>query len=74
MNLKRIISSFCREITIAEAPISKEGIRYKKIKSKCYKGHCSAEEFLNKKRPKIFTPSTVIINNGYAEWDLPIYE
>ena len=54
-------------------PISKEGIDASEVHSEGYKGHVSAEEFgPNEQRPEEFTPSTVILSNGYGKWELNV--
>lgn len=63
-----------REIREIVAPISKQGIEPSEIRSKGWEGHVSAEEFVDGSRPEPFTPSTVIINGGYAIWELELPE
>jgi|GEM_PF-2288649 len=60
-----------REVLV---PISKEGIEVKYLCSEGFENHVSAKEFHNNERPEVFTPSTVIINNGYGIWELEIPE
>jgi len=61
-----------REIREIAAPISKEGVEVKEVHSEGFRGHVSAEEFQDDKRPEIFTPSTVIISGGYGVWELEV--
>lgn len=66
----RDLLTFRREIREIIAPISKEGIHVKEIRSKG--DRVLATEFPDNKRPEEFTPSTVIVNGGYAVWELEI--
>ncbi len=61
-----------REIREIVAPISKEGTEIKEIQSEGSGGHVSAKEFKSGERPEVFTPSTVIISNGYGVWELEV--
>jgi hypothetical protein len=62
-----------REYREVLAPISKEGVDAIDVRSEGYNGHVSANEFANDtKRPKEFTPSTIILCNGYGIWELTI--
>ena len=67
--IDRILRSEIREIA---APISKEGVEATEICSDGWGGSVSAKEFESTNRPEIFTPSTVILNNGYGVWELEI--
>jgi hypothetical protein len=69
---EKMSSALFKETRVMETPIFKEGINYKEIKSKGFNGHFSAKDFVDKPRLKEFTPTTVIVREGYAEWDLEI--
>lgn len=57
------------------AQISREGVDADELRSAGYDGHVSAREFAKgEHRPEEFTPSTVILNNGYGIWKLRIPE
>lgn len=58
-----------REIKEIVAPISKQGIELSHGE-----GHTLATEFQEEERPEIYTPSTAIIDGGWAEWELEIPE
>ena len=68
----RIEHILYKEIREVRASISKEGIKVKEVISEGFGGHVSAEEFQGDKRPEVFTPSTVIISNGYGVWELEV--
>lgn len=67
-----IASLMNREIREIAPPISKEGIDVKEIESHGYSGGVKATDFPPKKRPEVFTPSTVILNGGYGIWELNV--
>lgn len=69
--LDRWIYKSVREIV---APISKQGVDAEVIESKGWGGHDSATDFKGRRRPEPFTPSTVIINGGFAMWEFEIPE
>lgn len=61
-----------RKIREIAAPISKEGIDVKDVYSDGCDGHVLATEFQLGKRPEIFTPTTIIISDGYGVWGLEL--
>ena len=64
-------SLFKREIREIVDQISEEGVKAV-TNSKGFNGHIKATEFSNDNRPKEFTPSTIIISDGHATWNLRI--
>jgi len=75
MTFARYTSSiFLRTYRERIAPITKEGIEVKEILSKGVDGHVSATEFSSRKeqRPNVFTPSTVVLNDGHGLWELAL--
>jgi hypothetical protein len=67
-----IESILYRKIREVVAPISKEGIDKKDVRSEGCNGHVLATEFEDAKRPENFTPTTIIISGGYCVWELEL--